>query len=33
MNVDITTNKKTIGTNIYEYMIKNNMKEIEKNVN
>jgi hypothetical protein len=26
MNVDITTDEKTIGTIIYEYMIKNNMK-------
>jgi hypothetical protein len=30
MNVDITTNKETIGESMYEYMIKNNMKVDKK---
>jgi hypothetical protein len=33
MNVDITTNEKTIGTSMYEYMVKNIMKVDKKNVN
>jgi hypothetical protein len=30
MNVDITTNKETIGESMYEYMIKNGMKVDKK---
>jgi hypothetical protein len=30
MNVDITTDEKTIGESTYEYMVKNNMKVDKK---